>query len=133
MSSNVATIAKNLILFKEVASGTVSFATGATAAAQKTVDITTPIAPIGEYIFAIKSNATQTQMVVTVNNMRQMQSATAVMLVTSITVLTGEAKDVIVEGAFGGNASNVRLIFSLGSAATAAEIISANYQIFEHK
>lgn len=133
MSSNVATIAKNLILFKEIASGTVSFATGATAASKKTIDITTPQFPVSQYIVALQSNATQTQLVATVNNMRQMQSTTSIMLVTSINLTTAEAKDTIVEGAFGGNASNIRLIFSLGTAATAAEIVSANYQVFEFR
>jgi hypothetical protein len=133
MSSNVATIAKNLILFKEVASGTISFSTGATAGATVTVDITTPRFPIGEYIFSVKSNATQTTLNLSVNNMRQMQGTTAIMLVTSMTYNTGVSKDVIVEGAFGGAASNIRLIFGIGTAATASEQISANYQIWEHK
>lgn len=133
MSSNVATIAKNLILFEEIASGTISFSTGATADATVTVDITTPRFPIGEYIFSVMNNASQTTINLSVNNMRQMQGTTAIMFVTSMAYNTGDYKDIIVEGAFGGHASNVRLIFGLGTAATSSEKVSANYQIWAHK
>jgi hypothetical protein len=134
MSSNVATIAKNLILFKEVASGTVSFVTGATAAAQVTATISTPRFPVSEYIVAVQSNATQTTINVTVNNYREVQSVSGVdFRLASVSFVTGECKDILVEGVFGGNASGTRLIFTLGSAATAAEIISANYKVFEFR
>jgi hypothetical protein len=133
MPSQVNTIAKNLILFREIASGSVSFATGATAATVKTVDIVTPTFPVSKYIFSVQNNGTQTTITLAVNNMRQMAGASATMLVTSISYNTAVAKDVIVEGAFGGNPSGVRLTFGLGTAATAAEIVSANYQIFEYR
>lgn len=130
----LATIGKNLILFKQIASGTIAFATGATAAATTSVAINTPIQPISEYICTIRNNSTQTTINVEVNNVRPMTDVTGVaFLLADASYTTGLAKDTVIEGMFGGNASGVQLLFSLGSAATAAEIISADYQIWEFR
>ncbi len=127
--SELATIAKNLILFSQIASGTISFATGATAATIVSADITKPEFPVSTYLYALQNNASQTTIAVQINNVRTIASASTPFELASISLTTGQAKDVLAEGSFAGNAS-LRMRFSINSAATAAEIISANYQIW---
>jgi hypothetical protein len=127
------TIARNLILLpgSPVTSGTISFATGATAATTVSADIATPIHPVSKYVIALKNNATQTTISVQAKNVRTMNATSvAFELTSSITCTTGQLKDTLVEGLFVGGATGCRLLFSLGSAATAAEVVSADYQIW---
>ena len=130
--SDVVTIAKNLINVQPspIASGTISFATGATAATIVSAEITTPSYPVSQYLYVLRSNATQTTIDVEINNVRSFFSTSTAFKLTSITLNTADKIDRIVEGSFCGNATGVRLRFSLGTAATGSEIVSADYQVW---
>jgi len=126
------TIGKNLILMpgSPIASGTISFATGATAATVASADIATPVFPVSQYIVVTRNNATQTTMAMQINNTRQFGGATVAFDLGSAVFNTGDKKDTLVEGMFAAGASGVRLRFTLGTAATAAEVVSADYSIW---
>ncbi len=125
---DVVTIGKNLILQpgSPIASGTVSFATGATAATVASATVTAPSSPVSLYILSVNNLATQTTIAMQVNNVR---AGVAYIAGDSITYTTGQAKDTLQEGLFVG-ASSVRLQFSLGTALTAAEYINCNYSVW---
>jgi hypothetical protein len=134
MSSNIATIAKNVILFKEIASGSISFAAGALTTTSVSADIGITREPVSKHVFFIRNNATQTTINASVYNVRDMAGTTGIAsLLTVMGYTTGLVKDTLIEGCFAGHASAVRLVFTLGSAATAAEVVSADYKIFEYR
>ncbi|MDD5395629.1 MAG: hypothetical protein PHE17_21620 [Thiothrix sp.] len=126
------TISRNLILRPPtpIASGTISFATGATAATVASATIAMPVCPVSKYIVATRNNATQTTIAMQVNNTRQFGSTSVPFDLGSATFNTGDTKDTLVEGMFAAGASGAMLRFTLGSAATAAEVVSADYEIW---
>ncbi len=122
------TIGKNLILMpgSPIASGTVSFATGATAATIASATISAIVQPVSNYIIAVHNNATQTTIGMQANNLR---NAVAYKAGNLVSYNTSVAKDTLIEGLFAG-ATSIVLQFSLGTALTAAEYISCDYQIW---
>jgi len=130
--SEVASIAKNLISLATIptASGYVTFATGATAATTMTADVSAPVFPISYYMVSVYNAASQTTISLQMQNVRSMNGTSVAFDTISTSYTTGETKDILLEGLFAGACTGVRMIFSLGSALTAAESLPVYYQIW---
>lgn len=126
------TLGKNLILFKQIASGSVTYATGAASGAVTSVTVATPVTPISIYMCTVKNNDAQNGLTLSFYNVRPIGGTTGVSFyLTTTSYASSVAKDVIVEGLFCGDSSGVTLSFAIASSTTAAEVVSADYQIWE--
>ena len=128
------TIAKNLVLIDLIASGYVFFGTGVTATGSfVSANVTAPGVAVSLYMLSMRSKATATDLTVKVSNTRAIgaSGSSVPFELTNISFTTGQSRDVLVEGIFGGNASGINFDFSNVSAlATAGNYFTAEYQLW---